>query len=133
MKISHVAMWVKDIENIKNFYIKYFNCKCGDKYINDKKGFESYFLSFGDFEDNKDNSKLEIMNIKDIKNIDKENNFFGFSHIAISVGSKDKVDELTKILENDGYIAVSDPRTTGDGYYESVILDPENNRIEITI
>ena len=127
MKISHVAMWVKDMENIKDFYVKYFNCKCNDKYINDKKCFESYFLSF------EDNSKLEIMNIKNIKESNKENNFYGFAHIAISVGSKDKVDIITKILENDGYTVASNPRTTGDGYYESVILDPENNKIEITI
>ncbi len=127
MRISHVAMWVKDIENIKNFYMKYFNCKCNEKYINDKKGFQSYFLSF------EDNSKLEIMNINDIEELNKENNFYGFAHIAISVGSKDKVDSLTKILENDGYIVASNPRTTGDGYYESVILDPENNKIEITV
>ena len=127
MKISHVAMLVKDIENIKDFYVKYFNCKCNDKYINHKKCFESYFLSF------EDNSKLEIMNIKDIKESNKENNFYGFAHIAISVGSKDRVDGLTKILENDGYTVASNPRTTGDGYYESVILDPENNKIEITI
>ena len=127
MRISHVAMWVKDIENIKNFYMKYFNCKCNEKYINDKKGFQSYFLSF------EDNSKLEIMNIKDIEELNKEYNFYGFAHIAISVGSKDKVDSLTKILENDGYIIASNPRTTGDGYYESVILDPENNKIEITV
>ena len=127
MRISHVAMWVKDIENIKNFYMKYFNCKCNEKYINDKKGFQSYFLSF------EDNSKLEIMNINDIEELNKENNFCGFAHIAISVGSKDKVDSLTKILENDGYIVASNPRTTGDGYYESVILDPENNKIEITV
>lgn len=127
MKISHIAMWVKDIENIKNFYIKYFNCKCNDKYINNKKGFESYFLSF------ENDSKLEIMNIKDINELNKENNFYGFAHIAISLGSKDKVDSLTKTLENDGYIIASNPRTTGDGYYESVILDPENNRIELTI
>ena len=127
MKISHIAMWVKDIENIKNFYMKYFNCKCNDKYINNKKGFESYFLSF------ENDSKLEIMNIKDINELNKENNFYGFAHIAISLGSKDKVDSLTKTLENDGYIIASNPRTTGDGYYESVILDPENNKIELTI
>ena len=127
MNISHIAIWVKDIENIKNFYVKYFNCKCNDKYINNKKGFESYFLSF------ENGSKIEIMNIKDINELNKENNFYGFAHIAISVGSKDKVDSLTKILENDGYIVASNPRTTGDGYYESVILDPENNKIELTI
>ncbi|WP_335789507.1 VOC family protein [Brachyspira intermedia] len=46
MKIAHIAVWVKDLENIKNFYIKYFNCTCNDKYVNEKKGFESYFLKF---------------------------------------------------------------------------------------
>lgn len=127
MNISHIAIWVKDIENIKNFYVKYFNCKCNDKYINNKKGFESYFLSF------ENGSKIEIMNIKDINELNKENNFYGFAHIAISVRSKYKVDSLTEELKNDGYIISSNPRTTGDGYYESVILDPENNKIELTI
>lgn len=105
MNISHIAIWVKDIENIKNFYVTYFNCKCNDKYINKK----------------------------DINKLNKENNFYGFAHIAISVVSKYKVDSLTEELKNDGYIISSNPRTTGDGYYESVILDPENNKIELTI
>jgi lactoylglutathione lyase len=29
-------------------------------------------------------------------------------------------------------IVVSPPRVTGDGYFESVLLDPEGNRIELT-
>lgn len=29
-------------------------------------------------------------------------------------------------------VPISGPRTTGDGYYESCILDPEGNQIEIT-
>ena len=105
MNISHIAIWVKDIENIKNFYVKYFNCKCNNKHINKK----------------------------DINELNKENNFYGFANIAISVVSKYKVDSLTEELKNDGYIISSNPRTTGDGYYESVILDPENNKIELTI
>ncbi len=32
-----------------------------------------------------------------------------------------------------GYAVISGPRTTGDGYYESCILDLENNQIEITV
>ena len=127
MKISHVAVWVKNLENIKNFYIKYFNCKCNDKYINEKKGFESYFLIF------EDNCRLEIMNRKDIKERNTNDEIYGFAHISISVGSKEKVDSLTKELEQDGFQIVSYPRTTCDGYYESVVLDSENNRIEITI
>jgi lactoylglutathione lyase len=28
---------------------------------------------------------------------------------------------------------VDGPRRTGDGYYESVVLDPEGNRLELTV
>ena len=57
----------------------------------------------------------------------------GYIHLAFSVGSKEKVDELTEILKNDGYEVLSRPRTTGDGYYESCILGIEGNQIEITV
>ena len=57
----------------------------------------------------------------------------GFIHGAFSVGSKEKVDELTRWLREDGYQVISGPRTTGDGYYESCILDGEGNQIEITV
>ena len=76
---------------------------------------------------------LEIMqmpNIPDNKN-DIYQQYRGIIHFAISLGSKEKVDALTKQLRKDFEI-VGEPRTMGDGYYESIILDPENNRIEIT-
>ena len=53
--------------------------------------------------------------------------------MAFSVGSKEKVYELTELLKADGYEVVSGPRTTGDGYYESCIVAIEGNQIEITI
>lgn len=64
---------------------------------------------------------------------DKTLNRTGYVHIAFSVGSKEKVDELTQRLSDDGYKVISGPRTTGDGYYESCIVAIENNQIEITI
>lgn len=36
-------------------------------------------------------------------------------------------------LRTDGYHVIGEPRTTGDGYYESVVLDADGNRVEITI
>lgn len=57
----------------------------------------------------------------------------GFSHIAISVGSKEKVVGLTQLLEKDGFEIASAPRTTGDGYFESVVVDFDGNLIEITV
>ncbi len=129
MQIEHVAIWAKNIENLKSFYIKYFDAKSNDKYINGTKAFESYFLTFSN------GSRLEIMQMPDIP--DNKNNaidqYHGIIHIAFSVGSRQKVIDITERLFNDGYEIINQPRETGDGYYESCILDPENNRIEITV
>jgi lactoylglutathione lyase len=129
MHIEHIAIWAKDLEKMRVFYEKYFGGKSNEKYRNDRKGFESYFISFDS------GARLEIMQmpmIPDSKN-DIYEQFKGLIHFAISVGTQEIVDALTKILENDGFEIVGQPRWTGDGYYESVVLDPEQNRIEITI
>jgi lactoylglutathione lyase len=129
MNIEHIAIWTKDLEKMRVFYEKYFGGKSNEKYRNDKKGFESYFISFDS------GARLEIMQMPTIPN--SKNNvheqFIGLTHFAVSVGTQEKVDVLTKILENDGFEIVGQPRWTGDGYYESIVLDPEQNRIEITI
>jgi len=129
MKIEHLAIWVKDIESMKTFYEKYFHGKANDRYHNPTKQFYSYFITF------EEGSRLELMNKVNIpddeSSIEKER--MGIIHFAMSVGSKEKVDQLTEQLRTDGFRIIGEPRTTGDGYYESVVLDPENNRIEITI
>lgn len=129
MKIEHIAIWSKDIELLKEFYQKYFGASSNQKYINSKKGFESYFLSF------ESGARLELMQMPTIPNTadDPYKQFTGLVHFAISVGSSAKVDSLTNQLATDGYQILDGPRKTGDGYYESIVLDPEQNRIEITI
>ena len=124
MKIEHIAIWTKDIEKTKDFFVKYFGVKVGDFYEN-SKGFSSYFVSFDS------GARLEIMNNIQI-NKPYEDTRLGYSHFAVSVGSKEIVNTLTETLRNDRYEVASEPRTTGDGYYESVILGPDNIRIEIT-
>jgi|SRR5687767_10743486 len=129
MKIEHIAIWAKDIEKLKNFYSHYFHATAGEKYFNPKKNFHSYFLSFDT------GCRLELMQmpgILDNQEHTQASQYFGLTHLAISVGSSGLVDHLTKQLRKDGYVIASEPRTTGDGYYESVILDPEGNRLEIT-
>lgn len=129
MRIEHIAIWVKDIEITKNFYCKYFKGISNDKYTNASKGFSSYFISFNS------GSRLEIMHSESMNSLALENQAqrFGLIHFAMSVGSKNKVDQLTQKLKADGYEIVGQPRTTGDGYYESCVRDPEGNIIEITI
>lgn len=129
MRIEHIAIWAQDINTLKAFYEKYFLASAGEKYVNQAKHFESYFLSF------KEGARLEIMQKVGISKNDYvyPEQVMGLTHLAISVGSKIKVDALTEELRMDGYQIVSEPRLTGDGYYESVVLDPEGNRIEITV
>jgi lactoylglutathione lyase len=128
MRIDHIAIWTTDLKRLRTFYVKYFDAVSGKKYQNTGKNFESYFLSF------ESGCRLELMQMPGIPGNmnDVEKQSTGIIHFAIDVGSRDTVDHLTEVLRNDGYRIVGEPRTTGDGYYESVILDPEGNRIEIT-
>lgn len=127
MRIDHIAIWVEDLEKMKDFYIKFFNGKCSEKYVNANKKFSSYFLTFDK------EARIEIMHQTGIeKAIVKNGPISGLAHLAISVGSKEKVDSLTHQIRNHGFNIIGEPRTTGDGYYESVIADPEGNKVEIT-
>jgi len=109
------------------FYTNYFDLVSGEKYINDKKGFTFYFLTFGN-----GLSRIELMNRMDITTDYKNRgNILGLAHIAFSVGSKEAVNQLTERLRSDNYTIASEPRTSGDRYYESVVLDPVGNQIEI--
>jgi len=125
VKIEHIAVWVSDLEQTRDFYEKYFGAHSNAKYVNDQKGFSSYFLSF------EGGARLEIMKRLDVKR--KEITSLGWAHIALSMGSKRNVDDLTDRLRVEGYKVVGEPRTTGDGYYESVVEDPDGNLIELTV
>lgn len=127
MKIEHIAIWADDIELLRAFYTKYFNMECGAKYVNPAKNFTSYFLSFGE-----DKTRIELMHIPDIQSPASRNILRGLAHFSISAGSREAVDELTERLRADGYRILSEPRLTGDGYYESAVADPEDNCVEIT-
>jgi lactoylglutathione lyase len=126
MRIEHVAVWTSDLEQLVAFYGRYFGALSGEKYTNQRTGFESYFLTFAD------GPRLELMRSPSVKS-GMDGLRFGYAHLAISVGSESEVDRLTERLRNDGHRVVDGPRRTGDGYYESVILDPDGNRIEITV
>ena len=127
MRIEHIAMYVNDLEKAKKFFEKYFDAKSNELYHNKNTNFKSYFPTFDD------GARLEIMNKPEMNDSEKNLVQTGFIHIAFSVGSKEKVDELTMELKKDGYNVISGPRTTGDGYYESCIVGIEGNQIEITI
>lgn len=123
MRIDHAALYVLDLERAREFFEVYFGGVAGDRYHNPRTGLQTYFLSFDG------GARLELMTRPDL---DAGASTAGWDHVAFSVGSYDAVDLLTARLAQDGYTVASGPRTTGDGYYESVVLDAEGNRIEIT-
>ena len=125
-KVTHIGIYTTDLERLKDFYVKYFDAQCNEKYVN-SEGFSSYFLTF-DSDVRVEimaNTNLEYHAFKDLES--------GMNHLAFSVGTKENVIALTKQLEDDGYSITSQPQTTGDGYYESKISDPDGNSIEITV
>lgn len=126
MTIEHAAMYVNDLETMRDFFVTYLQASSNDGYHNVKTGFRSYFLSFDG------GARLEIMQKPVMEDPDKKLNRTGWVHVAFRLGSREKVDMLTSRLKADGYEVLSGPRVTGDGYYESSILGPEENQIELT-
>ena len=119
-------MYVEDLEKARDFFVNYFGAACNDGYHNPKTDFRSYFISF------EGGTRLELMNKPTVEINYRKREVTGYIHVALSVGSRKKVDELTARLRTDGYEIVSGPRITGDGYYESCVEGFEGNLIEIT-
>ena len=128
MRINHVAMWTSKLEEMRDFYTQVFAGKASDLYMNPRTGFESYFIRFTE------GAALELMRVSGIQTliVSPSRPNAGLAHVAFSVGGRVRVDEMTDMLERCGYQVVSQPRVTGDGFYESCILDPDGNRVEIT-
>ncbi len=127
--IEHIAIWTRQLEAMKDFYVRYFGGKPGEKYISPRGpgvNFESYFLSFGK------GARLEIMQMSTISEGTKKETV-GFSHIAFGLESEEGVCTMTKQLKEDGYTIVGEPRRTGDGYFEASVYDPDGNLVEITV
>jgi lactoylglutathione lyase len=128
VRIDHIALWTTNLDRCTRFYVHYFGAIAGSRYVNRTKGFESCFLSFGD------GARIEVMTTTTLSPVvlDPGAQRMGLTHVAISVGSERLVDDLSRRLKDDGFPILDGPRRTGDGYYESVALDPDGNRVEIT-
>lgn len=124
MQLTHIAIWTNELERSREFYVTYFGGKNNEKYVNPKKGFASYFITF------EGGASLEIMQRMDVTE-EREGLFIGLAHFAFSVGSKENVNNMIEMFRKDGYTILGEPRTTGDGFYEGSVADPDGNIVEI--
>ena len=127
MRIDHIALFCKDLEHMRQFFLDYFEATSNEQYNNPRTGLRTYILTFPD-----GGARLELMQRPDTIDIDTSKANIGFIHVSFAVGSKEAVDAKTIELRDAGYQVTSGPRTTGDGYYESCIHGPEGIQIEIT-
>ena len=127
MRIDHAALFCKDLEQMRQFFIDYFDARSNEQYHNPRTGLRTYILSFTE-----GSTRLELMLRPDVQDADPSQPAIGYVHLSFAVGSRKGVDLLTRRLATDGYTVTSGPRTTGDGYYESCILGPEGIQIEVT-
>jgi lactoylglutathione lyase len=127
--IEHIALWARDLESLCSFYANAFGASVGPVYENKAKGFKSRFLSFDT------GARIEVMCTTQLKPVEHEPGAqrMGLTHFALSLGSEAAVDEMTQRLKDAGAQVIDGPRRTGDGYYDSVVLDPEGNRLELTV
>ncbi len=125
MHLEHIALYVEDLEAMKAFYVRNFGATANNQYHNQRTGLQTYFLSF------ESGARLEIMQRPGLTPKASGGHVLGYSHISFKLGAVEKVDELTKALQENGCPLLNGPRMTGDGYYESVLSDPEGNLIEL--
>ncbi len=126
MQIDHVALFVRELEPARAFFEHYFAAQAGPLYHNPKTGLSTYFLLFDT------GARLELMTLPRLNDAPNAYPQTGLTHLAFSLGSRQAVDELTARLAAEGYQVISQPRVTGDGYYESCVSGPEGLRLELT-
>lgn len=126
MKIAHAAIYTEHLETLRDFYCRWFGGSAGPRYENPKTGFSSYFVRF------ESGAALELMTVGGLAEPERREPSAGYTHVAFSTDSRRGVEDLTARMEAAGVEVVGGPRETGDGYYESCVLDPDGNRVEIT-
>src|SRR4029078_13400364 len=100
MTLEHVAIWTGKLEELKDYYVKYFGGMPNEKYSNEQNKFESYFLIF------ESGARLEIMTkpgIPDNTNDRVNAKHKGIIHLAFGVNTMSEVHEKAAQLRSDGF------------------------------
>ena len=124
LSIEHLALWSEDIERLRQFYERYLGAQTGELYRSRTQPLISYFLTFDG------GARLEIMTSSQVE-ARQTGRRVGLAHFALRVGSREHVNQLVERLRLEKVEIAGEPRLTGDGYYEAIILDPDGNSVEL--
>ena len=124
LSIEHLALWTEDIERLRQFYERYLGAQAGELYRSKTQQLLSYFLTFSG------GARLEIMTSPQLE-ARQTGRRVGLAHFALRVGSREHVNQFVERLRLEMVEIAGEPRLTGDGYYEAIILDPDGNSIEL--
>jgi uncharacterized protein GlcG (DUF336 family)/catechol 2,3-dioxygenase-like lactoylglutathione lyase family enzyme len=125
--LAHVALWTRDLDSAAKFWRRYFGATPSASYRSVRRlGFESIFVRLPQ------GPQIELMTGPWIGEGVKETERAGWAHVAISVGSKENVRSIAESLSEAGLL-VSEPRLTGDGFYEALAKTPDGALVEVTI
>ncbi|MGI6110407.1 MAG: VOC family protein [Eubacteriaceae bacterium] len=125
MRIDHISMFATRPEEVKAFYVKYFGATPSKEFIDTESGLPSYYLTFDD------GSRVEILNRPEITRMAKNHIDLGYIRVSYMLDSREEVDKLANRLQSDGYAIIQQPKETPDGFYDCVVLDPDDNQIVI--
>jgi lactoylglutathione lyase len=125
LRIEHVGLWVADLASMRDFYVQSLGGEAGPIYANSATGFRSCFITFDS------GGRLELMTRAASAALGRDDAALGWAHLALALPDEEAVVATTARLQHSGCVLASAPRRTGDGQFESVVLDPEGNRIEL--
>jgi len=95
MQLEHAARWTHDLERLKVFYLDHFGATPSARYVNERRGFASYFLSLDA------GARLEITTIVGLQAA-RAAHGAGYAHLAFAPGSSARVDSTTAELRAAG-------------------------------
>ena len=83
MRIDHIALFCKDLEHMRQFFLDYFDAVSNEQYHNPRTSLRTYILTFPN-----DGARLELMQRPDTIDADPSKPDIGFIHVSFAVGKQ---------------------------------------------
>jgi lactoylglutathione lyase len=126
-QIEHIALATNDVERLCDFY-RQLGAMASPVATDPGTGLRSCVLDFCGV-------RLELLELpRSREGADPSVLAPGLVHLGFALGSADAVDELSSVIAMAGHRVLERPHRAGElGAYESVVLDPDGNRVKLIV